>query len=69
MENQESKEDSMDTSSSATRQKIIFVGDANVGKTTIINRITDGPFNEEYEPSIGVDFMSKNIKYKGLIPS
>ena len=25
----------------------------------------DNPYNEVYEPSIGVDFMSKNIKYKG----
>ena len=25
----------------------------------------DNPFNENYEPSIGVDFMSKNLKYKG----
>ncbi len=50
---------------SVTRHKIIFVGDAGVGKTTIISRIMDNPFNENYEPSIGVDFMSKNLKYKG----
>lgn len=25
----------------------------------------DNPFSEVYEPSIGVDFMSKNIKYQG----
>ena len=50
---------------SVTRHKIIFVGDAGVGKTTIIARITESPFNEVYEPSIGVDFMSKSIKYRG----
>ena len=61
----DSHEDSVDNSVSVTRHKIIFVGDAGVGKTTIISRIMDNPFSESYEPSIGVDFMSKNIKYHG----
>ena len=65
MTEQDSKEDSEGDSVSVTRHKIIFVGDAGVGKTTIIARITESPFNEVYEPSIGVDFMSKSIKYRG----
>ena len=65
MTEQDSNEDSVDNSVSVTRHKIIFVGDAGVGKTTIIGRIMDNPFSEVYEPSIGVDFMSKNIKYQG----
>lgn len=65
MTEQDSNEDSVDNSVSVTRHKIIFVGDAGVGKTTIIGRIMDNPFIEVYEPSIGVDFMSKNIKYQG----
>ena len=65
MTEQDSNEDSVDNSWSVTRHKIIFVGDAGVGKTTIIGRIMDNPFSEVYEPSIGVDFMSKNIKYQG----
>ena len=65
MAQQESREDSVDNSISVTRHKIIFVGDAGVGKTSIINRIVDNPFNETYEMSIGVDFMSKNIRYHG----
>ena len=65
MTEQDSNEDSMNDSVSVTRHKIIFVGDAGVGKTTIINRLMDNPFNDVYEPSIGVDFMSKNIKYHG----
>ena len=64
-EPQDTNEDSMDNSVSATRHKIIFIGDAGVGKTSIISRIMDNPFSEVYESSIGVDFMSKNIKYKG----
>ena len=58
-------EDSLEDSVSSTRHKIIFVGDAGVGKTTIISRIMDSPFSDAYEPSIGIDFMSKNIKYHG----
>ena len=65
MTEQDSKEDSEGDSVSVTRHKIIFIGDAGVGKTTIISRIMDNPFNEVYEPSIGVDFMSKIIKYRG----
>ena len=65
MTEQDSNEDSMENSMSVTRHKIIFVGDAGVGKTTIISRIMDNPFSENYEPSIGVDFMSKDLKYKG----
>ena len=58
-------EDSIENSTSSARHKIIFIGDAGVGKTTIISRIMDNPFIEEYEPSIGVDFMSKTLKYNG----
>ena len=66
MVEQESQEDSVDQSVSVTRHKIIFVGDAGVGKTSIVGRIMDNPFKETYETSIGVDFCSKNIRYKGL---
>ena len=65
MIDQESHEDSVDNSISVTRHKIIFVGDAATGKTSIINRIIDNPFNDTYEVSIGIDFMSKNIRFRG----
>ncbi len=65
MVDQESHEDSVDNSISITRHKIIFVGDACTGKTSIINRIIDNPFNDTYEVSIGIDFMSKNIRFRG----
>jgi len=54
----------VDTSFNQTRQKIIFVGDVSVGKTSIINCILGQKFVEDYEPSIGVDFFSKTMKYK-----
>ena len=62
---EESHEDSVENSISVTRHKIIFVGDAGVGKTSIINRIVDNPFSDTYEMSIGVDFISKNLRYRG----
>jgi Ras-related protein Rab-6A len=65
MTEEESKDDSVDNSVSITRQKIIYVGDAGVGKTSILNRIMNNPFSEAYENSIGVDFMTKNINYHG----
>ena len=60
-------ENSMDVSYQTNRQKIIFTGDSAVGKTSIINAIMGQKFSEEYEPSIGVDFFSKIIKYNGRL--
>ena len=56
---------SVDVSYLVNRQKIIFIGDVSVGKTSIINVLMGQKFNNEYEASIGVDFFSKTIKYKG----
>lgn len=50
---------------SQIRQKAIFVGDISVGKTSIISRFNENKFRDLYEPSIGVDFSAKNLKYKG----
>ena len=58
---------SMDVSYQINRQKIIFTGDISVGKTSIINVLMGQKFINEYEASIGVDFFSKTIKYKGKI--
>ena len=60
-------ESSMDASYQTSRQKIIFCGDAGVGKTSIINSIMGQKFSEDYDPSIGVDFFSKTIRYKGRL--
>jgi Ras-related protein Rab-6A len=56
---------SVEVSYLVNRQKIIFIGDVFVGKTSIINVLMGQKFNNEYEASIGVDFFSKTIKYKG----
>ena len=62
---EQESQDSVDNSISVTRHKVIFIGDENTGKTSIINRIIDNPFNDTYEVSIGIDFMSKNIRFRG----
>lgn len=55
---------SVDMSSiEAVRYKIVFVGDVNVGKTSIMNRFIENKFSEVYDPSIGVDFHSKIVGY------
>ena len=57
----------MDISYQINRQKIIFTGDIAVGKTSIISVLMGQKFTAEYEASIGVDFFSKTMKYKGKI--
>lgn len=59
------KDSNLDISYQISRQKIIFTGDVAVGKTSIINTLLNSKFTEEYEASIGVDFFSKTLKYKG----
>lgn len=44
--------------------KIILIGDANIGKTSLINRYVTNCFNDKYICTIGVDFMMKSINYE-----
>ena len=39
--------------------KIVSIGDPGTGKSNIINRFGDSPFNESSRSTIGVEFMSK----------
>ena len=39
--------------------KVIFVGDANCGKTSLINRFTSSTFDSEYKPTAGVEYETK----------
>ena len=56
-------ENSLDISVRGNRQKIVFIGDVSVGKTTIINRIQGNDFAEKYDATIGIDFCLKTIKH------
>lgn len=43
--------------------KIIIVGDANVGKTSFLNKYIRNNFNEKVNSTIGTDFFFKTIEY------
>lgn len=43
--------------------KVLFVGEAGVGKTSIVNRYSTGMFTSSYKATIGCDFATKEIKW------
>eukprot|EP00771_Trimastix_marina_P003262 gnl/Trimastix_PCT/4490.p1 GENE.gnl/Trimastix_PCT/4490~~gnl/Trimastix_PCT/4490.p1 ORF type:complete len:207 (-),score=34.97 gnl/Trimastix_PCT/4490:36-656(-) len=45
--------------------KIIFLGDSGTGKTTMIERIMTGAWNDKSEPTFGASFALKEIMYHG----
>tara|TARA_B100001093_G_C26774999_1_gene991922 strand:+ start:496 stop:1149 length:654 start_codon:yes stop_codon:yes gene_type:complete len=47
--------------------KIIFLGDAGVGKSSILRRYHRKSFLSSYESTIGVDFFSEFINHKGRL--
>ncbi len=42
-------------------KKIVIIGDANVGKSSIIRRFFDGDFINHYNCGIGIDFHTINF--------
>jgi small GTP-binding protein len=40
------------------KYKVLIIGDANVGKTSLLLRHVDGKFNEEIAGTIGIDYRS-----------
>ena len=49
----------------ALEVKIIFVGNANVGKTSIATRYVNGTFSDNIEPTVGAAFLSKEVNIMG----
>ena len=47
--------------------RICLVGDAGVGKTSLLTRFCDNTFNNNYTSTIGVDFKVVTLKYKNII--
>jgi small GTP-binding protein len=41
--------------------KVILVGSQSVGKSSILNRISDGRFSNSYTPTIGIDFKTYSV--------
>ena len=49
-----------ETQNDELKFKLIVVGDINTGKSSILNRFTKNVFEEHYQSTIGLDFISKN---------
>jgi small GTP-binding protein len=47
--------------------KIIVVGDVSTGKTSLIQRYVRNAINQQYKPTIGVDFATKLVKYEDIL--
>ena len=43
------------------KYKLVFLGDQNVGKTSIITRFMYDSFDTAYQATIGIDFLSKTM--------
>ena len=43
------------------KYKVVFLGDQSVGKTSIIHRFIYDAFDENYQATIGIDFMSHKM--------
>ncbi|MFX0041044.1 MAG: Rab family GTPase [Promethearchaeota archaeon] len=41
--------------------KIVILGDAAVGKTSLINQFVEGSFNEDYKPTLGANIVRKDV--------
>ena len=41
--------------------KLVFLGDQSVGKTSIITRFMYDAFDRQYQATIGIDFLTKNV--------
>jgi GTPase SAR1 family protein len=44
-----------------TRFKVIVLGDASVGKSSIVDRFLSNKFEDQYNPTIAVDYKHKSI--------
>ena len=45
--------------------KVLLLGDAGVGKTSLMWRFSDDVFNHTYIPTIGIDFKLRTIEVQG----
>jgi len=46
---------------SLRKYKLVFIGDQSVGKTSIISRFQYDTFDDHYQTTIGIDFVSKTV--------
>ncbi|SCU81691.1 LAMI_0B07272g1_1 [Lachancea mirantina] len=49
------------TGKALTKYKIVFLGEQGVGKTSLITRFMYDTFDDHYQATIGIDFLSKTM--------
>ena len=49
------------SSATLSKYKLVFLGDQSVGKTSIITRFMYDKFDNNYQATIGIDFLSKTM--------
>ena len=47
--------------------RVCLLGDAAVGKTSLLTRFCDDSFKENYNNTIGIDFRIVTLKFKNII--
>ena len=55
----------MEKSKSKCQHKILIVGEAKIGKTSIVSRYCQDKFSDKYKPTFGADFLTKDIDIDG----
>ncbi len=46
--------------------KITILGDAAVGKTSLINQFIEGSFQDDYKPTLGANIVRKDVNLNGV---
>jgi Ras-related protein Rab-2A len=44
--------------------KMILIGDSSVGKSCLLYQYLNGRFNQNSDPTIGIEFGNKEIEYQ-----
>ena len=47
--------------------KVVVIGDTNVGKTSLIQRLNQNKFSGTYKPTIGADFSNKVLEIEDRV--
>ena len=60
MSSSEDEENSIEEDSEE-KLKLVILGDANVGKSSLLNKYCKNEFNSKYKTTIGLDFQTKHL--------